>query len=161
MAAVTAFACSPQPGSSALASPSPSVSAIVLTSGCGSTPIFKGGAPGWAHQLEGTSTYQEFVPYVLAAPATVIGFLYGYPLRAGHPENPSNKILWLVNLPPRAGSLDISAHPVGAPAPIVNQSAAFLTSGDVPSIIDLPQSGCWHFDLTWSGHHAGMDIAYQ
>ena len=91
----------------------------------------------------------------------MIGFLYGYPLRAGHPENPSNKILWLVNLQPRAGSLDISAHPVGAPAPIVKQSAAFLTSGDVPSIIDLPQSGCWHFDLTWSGHHAGMDIAYQ
>ena len=91
----------------------------------------------------------------------MIGFVYGYPLRAGHPANPSNKILWLVNLLPRAGSLDISAHPVGAAAPIVNQSAPFLTSGDVPSIIDLPKSGCWHFDLTWSGHQAGMDIAYQ
>jgi len=40
------------------------------------------------------------LPYVLAVPQTAAGFIFGYPLRAGHPVNPSNKILWVVDFPP-------------------------------------------------------------
>jgi hypothetical protein len=162
IAVLLACGCSPQPSSpTVVASPTSTTGPTIISGGCGSTPIFKGGAPAWAHKLEGTYTYQEEVPHVLANPPTAIGFLYGYPLRAGHPENPSNKILWLVDLLPRTGSLDIIAHPLGAATPTVNAGAAFLPSGDVPSTIDMPQPGCWQFDLSWSGHHAELDVAYQ
>ena len=139
----------------------PTTNAAVLSASCGLTPILKGGAPDWAHKLEGSQTYQDLVPYVLASPPTAIGFLFGYPLRAGHPQNPSNKILWLVELPPRAGSLDITAHPKGAAAPEFAVGAAFLDSGDVPSIVDAPQPGCWTLNISWSGHHARVDLNYQ
>ncbi len=157
VAVLLATGCS---GGAASASPVPHPSATTVAGGCGSTPIYVGGAPAWLHKLEGSLTYQEIVPHVLATPPTAAGFLYGFPLRAGHPENPTNKILWLVKLPPFAGSLDITAHPAGAATPTVNQSVAFLASGDLPSIVDMPQPGCWHFDLAWSGHHATVELEY-
>ena len=157
--AILVVGCSPTQPSSIHTSPTPH--GVVVSAGCGSTPIFKGGAPDWAHELEGSQTYQDIVPYVLASPPTAVGFLYGYPLRAGHPQNPTNKILWLVELPPRAGSLDITAHPHGAIAPEFSSSAAFLDSGDIPSIVDAPQPGCWTLDIGWSGHHAKVDLSYE
>ena len=161
MAAIATLvvSCSPAQPSSIRASSTPR--AAIASAGCGSTAIFKGGAPDWAHALEGSQRYQDIVPYVLASPPTAIGFLYGYPLRAGHPENPSNKILWLVELPPRAGSLDIAAHLNGATASDFSTSAAFLASGEVPSIVDAPQPGCWTLDIGWSGHHAAVDLSYE
>lgn len=151
--AFLAFGCSPLPPSSQTASKSsPSAKPVTMSGGCGSTPIFKGGAPVWMLQLEGPSVYTDVTPYALASPPMAAAVIFGYPLRAGHPQNPDNKILWLVSLPPRAGSLDIAAHLVGTDTPLVSQSAAFLASGDIPSIIDMPQPGCWQFDLSWSGH---------
>jgi hypothetical protein len=161
IAATTVFACSPSSSGTPNASPTPSGAANVLPGGCGSTQILKGGSPQWVHKLAGTSTYVDTVPYVLAAPPTVAGFLYGYPLRAGHPTDRNNKILWLVNLGPRAGALNITAHLIGATAPAVSTGAGFIPSGDAPSIIDMPEPGCWEFELSWSGRQATVDITYQ
>jgi hypothetical protein len=101
------------------------------------------------------------VPYVLGTPPSVGGAIFGYPLRAGHPTNPANKILWEVDGPPYGPSLDITAHPVGQATPVVSQSVGFLASGELPSIVDMPQAGCWHFDLVWSGHQAAVELMYQ
>lgn len=161
MAAATVFACSPSLSGAPTPSPTPRSIATVLPGGCGSTQILKGSAPLWVHRLAGTSTYVDIVPYVLATPPAAAGFLYGYPLRAGHSTDRNNKILWLVNLGPRAGALNISAHLIGANVPAVSTGAAFIPSGDAPSIIDMPEPGCWEFDLSWSGHEATVDIAYQ
>jgi hypothetical protein len=30
-----------------------------------------------------------------------------------------------------------------------------------PSIVDVPQAGCWHFDLSWSGHKASVELLYR
>jgi hypothetical protein len=161
--AVLAFGCAAQPPSTQVApqNPTSAKAATAMTGGCGSTRVVKGGAPAWMRELEGTSTYTDVVPYALGSPPTAAAVVFGYPLRSGHPQNPSNKILWLVSLPPRAGSLDITAHPIGAATPSVSQSAAFLPSGDIPSTIDMPQSGCWHFDLSWSGHHSAIELQYE
>jgi hypothetical protein len=35
-----------------------------------------------------------------------------------------------------------------------------VRGGPGPSIIDLPEPGCWHVDLTWNGHHDAMDLTY-
>jgi hypothetical protein len=26
--------------------------------------------------------------------------------------------------------------------------------------VDVPLAGCWHFDLSWSGHHASVELEY-
>lgn len=163
-ASTVTLGCSSQPVANSSPTPSPaSVAsrATVVDPGCGFTQIVKGGTPAWLHSLEGSSTYQEVVPYALSDPPTVAGFLYGYPLRAGHPTDRNNKILWLVELPPRAGSLDVTAHLIDAASQTVRYSFAFLSSGDVPSIVDVAQAGCWQIDLAWSGHHASLDLLYK
>lgn len=126
--------------------------ATIVPGGCGSTLLFKGAAPVWMYNLE--------FPYVLGTPPMVGGTIFGYPLRAGHPSNPANKILWEVDGPPY-GSLDITAHPVGQATPVVSQSVGFLAGGELPSIVDMPQAGCWHFDLAWSGQRAAVELMYQ
>lgn len=149
-------ACSGGPPSAALASPTIHASqsgAAVIDGGCGSTPVLKGGALSWMQYLD--------IPYVLGTPPLVGGIIFGFPLRAGHPTNPANKILWEVGASPYGPSLDITAHPVGQPTASVSQSIGFLSSGELPSIVDVPSPGCWHFDLVWSGHHAVVELVYR
>ena len=163
MAAVIAVGCSLQatPFATSTASVSPTVSATMLSKGCGSTSVLLGGAPNWMRLLEGSSTYTDAVPYALSSPPTAAAVIFGYPLRAGHPQNPANKILWLVSLSPRAGSLDLSVRLVGTTVPNISQSVKFLASGDLPSIVDVPRPGCWQFDLSWSGHRTAIELQYQ
>jgi hypothetical protein len=102
------------------------------------------------------------LPHVIATPADAAGFIFGYPLRAGHPDNPTNKILWVVRIPRDASDLTITAHPAGAAAPsvIVVQPANSSPGEIYPSIVDVPVAGCWHLDLRWAGHDAGVDLSY-
>ncbi len=147
--------CSTAPTSS---SPSPTgptqanvpAGATVVAGGCGSTSIVKGHVPAWLDEA-GAHNNPDSAPYVLATPQQAAGFIFGYPLRAGHPDNPSNKILWVVGLP-RNGS-----------SPTITQSQpADSSPGEIyPSIIDVPQPGCWHFDLAWAGHKASVELLYQ
>src|SRR5260370_417168 len=68
------------------------------------------------------------------------------PLRAARPEIPGNKILWEVDALAYGQSLDLVAHPNGSATPSISQSVGCLPSGDLPSIVDVPQAACWHFD---------------
>jgi hypothetical protein len=69
----------------------------------------------------------------------------------------------VVGLPRNGSSLEISGHPLGAAAPIVTvDRAADSSPGEIyPSIVDVPQSGCWHFDLAWAGHEVSLELLYQ
>ncbi len=136
---------------------SPASSPTALDGGWGATPVLRGTPPAWLNK-PGSPVG---MPYVLADPPQAAGFLFAQPLRVGHPQNPSNKILWEVNELPYGPSLDLNGHPVGSATPAINDSFGFLASGDVPSTVDVPQAGCWHFDLTWSGHRASVDLLYQ
>jgi hypothetical protein len=90
------------------------------------------------------------------------GFLFGYPLRAGHPQNRRNKILWVMGLPRNGSALDISGHPLAVSKPSIHKTEPANSSpGEIyPSYVDVPQAGCWHFDLSWSGQHAAVDLDY-
>ncbi len=98
----------------------------------------------------------------MASPAVAAGFLFGYPLRAGHPDNPSNKVLWVVRVPRDGSPLTITGHPAGATTPSIESSWPDNASpGEIyPSGVDVPQPGCWHFNLAWAGHHATVDLEY-
>ncbi|MGH7870469.1 MAG: hypothetical protein ACREP9_23195 [Candidatus Dormibacteraceae bacterium] len=141
---------------------SPPPDAAIVQGGCGATPVYKGYEPAWLDQA-GAHNNPSGLPYVLAVDETAAGFIFGYPLRAGHPTNPSNKILWVVRLPRNGSSLAISGQLSGADAASVHESEpANSGPGEIyPSIVDVPQSGCWRFDLLWAGHHAAAYLQYQ
>ena len=140
---------------------SPAVAASGVPGGCGATPVVRGGEPEWLGDA-GAHNNPKGLPYVVAAEQTAAGFIFGYPLRAGHPENPANKILWVVRLPRNGTTLEIKGHPLGTSKPTIEQSQpANSGPGEIyPSIVDVPQPGCWHFDLSWAGHQAAVELEY-
>jgi hypothetical protein len=92
----------------------------------------------------------------------VVGVLFGYPLRAGRPENPANKILRIVRQPRRGQALHISARPVGFSARGVTTSwPANASPGEIyPSTDNVPLPGCWRFTLHWAGHTDVVALRY-
>jgi hypothetical protein len=144
-----------------MVSPSIPAGATIVPGGCGSTLILHGHEPAWLDDA-GAHNNPDGLPYVVAVPPHAAGFLFGYPLRAGHPDNPTNKILWVVAAR-NGSSLEIRGHPLGATAPsIVLTDSPDSSPGEIyPSIVDVPQAGCWHFDLLWSGSRASVDLLYK
>jgi hypothetical protein len=129
--------------------------------GCGSTAILQGGIPAWLDSA-GSHNNPTGVPYVIGHPALVAGFLFGDPLRAGHPENRANKILWVVRTPREGSQLVIDGHPLGTTTPRVHQGQpADSSPGEIyPSIVDVPTAGCWQFDLQWATSRAQVELMY-
>jgi hypothetical protein len=158
VAAMVAAGCSSQRSST----PSPTPQASIQAAGsCGSTPVLQGGIPAWlddagAHNNPG-------LPYVIASPPQAAGFLFAQPLKVGHPENPTNKILWVVRKLRKGQSLEITGHPVNATVPSIDVVEAPNSGpGEIyPSVVDVPQAGCWHLDLAWAGNHASVELLYK
>ena len=153
------IACSGQ------ARPTPwSTPAATLTAGaagCGSTAVLRGGIPDWLETAGGHNN-PTFLRYVIGHPALVAGFLFSDPLRAGHPENPSNKVLWVVRMPRDGSLLTIDGHPLGATSPTVHETRpADSGPGEIyPDGVDVPSAGCWQFDLRWAHSQAQVELNY-
>lgn len=162
-----AAGCSNAPTASPSAPPSaqalgasPPPGSTVVAGGCGSSQVYRGGIPDWINQATGNNT-PDSVPYTIASPPIAAGFIFGYPLKAGHPY-PNNKILWVVGKPRNGSPLQITGQLSGATQSSVRQSEPANSGGDIyPSIVDVPQAGCWRFDLSWSGHHTVAYLVYQ
>jgi hypothetical protein len=167
--ALLAAACSSGPTSASRASPSgeatsvsPQPAATIIPGGCGATSVIRGGVPAWV-DVAGAHNNPDGLPYVVAVPSSAAGFIFGYPLRAGHPQGATNKILWVVGMPREGSALEIEGHPLQAPTPSIHVTQpADSGPGEIyPSIVDVPRSGCWHFDLSWARHHAVVDLLYR
>ncbi|HEX3630839.1 MAG TPA: hypothetical protein VHW91_10240 [Candidatus Dormibacteraeota bacterium] len=167
--AVVLAACSPQATGStrssistapATATQAASSQPSITSTGCGSTAVLAGGIPQWLNDAGGHNNPLG-VPYVIAQPPLAAGFLFGYPLHAGHPNNPSNKILWVVRTA-RNGPLTIDAHPLTATSPVVHQVFPDNAGpGEIyPSGVDVPTAGCWQLDLRWAGSHTEVELSY-
>lgn len=153
-------ACSSQASARSAPSSSPAAQPSVVSTGCGSTPVLHGGIPTWLDDAGGHNI-PGFLNYVIAHPPLTAGFLFSYPLRAGHPENPSNKVLWVVRTA-RNGPLIIDGHPLGAQTPTVHDERPDNSSpGQIyPDGTDVPIAGCWQFDLRWANSHVQVELGY-
>src|SRR4249919_969833 len=131
---------------------------------CKTTPVRRGAVPRWTAPVWSTSSpgFASHVRYAVSAGGNVVGVLFGYPLRAGRPENPANKILWIVRQPRRGQPLHINAQPVGFAAHSVTTSwPANASPGEIyPSIDNVPVPGCWRFTLRWAGHTGVVALHY-
>lgn len=139
------------------ASPPPVQGAATANGGCGATPLLLGSAPGWASAADPPP-----IRYALGKRAQAAGFLFGYPLMAGHPRPYSDKILWVVASPRDGMPLRLTGHPLNAVKPVVSSTwPADSTPGQIyPSEIEVPAPGCWQFTLSWNGHTDTVDLWY-
>ncbi|HLY81532.1 MAG TPA: hypothetical protein VKQ71_01035 [Acidimicrobiales bacterium] len=132
--------------------------AHVVGGGCGSTTLYRDASQPWASTAQGPSHLVQATGHG----DQVTAFLFGYPLRAGDPQDRSNKILWVVRTPRDGSELVIVAHPLGSASPSVEQhESANSSPGEIyPSIVNVPKAACWQFTLIWHGNSDTMDLPY-
>jgi hypothetical protein len=130
---------------------------------CVPAPIHRGAPPAWTAAAWSASSPGFRAPYALASADSAAAFLFTAPLRAGHPTNPRNKILWVVHSPRQGKPLIISARWGADPSVRVRfRQPADSSPGEIyPSRIDLPRAGCWMLTLTWGAHRTTVDLQVQ
>jgi hypothetical protein len=112
--------------------------------------------PTWARA--GFTAAEPRMPYVLSTGGDIAAILFGNPMAAPPRKELNNKILWVSRV--RLVSNDalvITARLDGSKVTAVRT----VPGGPGPSGIDLPQAGCWHLTLTWSGYTDTMDLRYS
>ncbi|MBB5868294.1 hypothetical protein F4553_001673 [Allocatelliglobosispora scoriae] len=150
-------------GCTAAGSPAPTPGAATtpagspVATGCGSK-VETGSLPDWA---DAGFSGDAKVPHVFGAKGSIVGVLFGYPLQAGRTDGTANKILWVGGPAPTSDTsapdtLVITATLDGTATTVVREVAG----GPGPSITDMPQAGCWHLELRWSGRTDTMDLTY-
>jgi len=127
---------------------------------CRPALIHHGPPPAWTAAAWSDSSPGFTVPYALASGDAAGAFFFAHPIRAGHPNNPSNKILWIVRFPRNGNPLDITARFGADPSLVVKASwPADSSPGEIyPSSLDLPRAGCWALTLAWGPHRAAIDV---
>lgn len=129
------------------------------TGPCRPAPIHHGAAPDWTAPVWGSSSGPLEVPYALASGETALAFFWAR-LRAGHPDNPFNKVLWVVQASRKGHPLVIEATSASSPGrTVVLREEADSGPGEIyPSYVDLPTPGCWRLALRWGTHRATIDV---
>jgi hypothetical protein len=122
------------------------------------TPVPDAVLPPWARG--GFSDPTPRMAYVRGHKGTIVAILFGQPLTASPAadhNNNNNKILWVSRLSQEpVTDLRIDAHLVDGSA----TAHRTVAGGPGPSIVDLPEPGCWHLTLRWSGHTDRLNLAY-
>jgi len=116
-------------------------------------PVPSGVLPEWARS--GFSDPRPRMPYVLGDDGDIVAILFAQPLTSPPSADHNNKILW-VSPDADGSSLHITATLQDGSTTVTRM----VDGGPGPSIIDLPKSGCWHFDLQWAGSSDSLDLAY-
>ena len=132
--------------------------------GCGVTKIAHGAVPAWtAPAFAESSSRIPPWPHAVSERGNVVAIVFGYPLRAGQPTNPANKVLWIMRLPRNGSPLTIKARPLHANAPLVTiVEPADSSPGEIyPSYVNVPSAGCWRLSLRWAGHTDSIDLPYR
>ncbi|MDG4839506.1 hypothetical protein O7631_23535 [Micromonospora sp. WMMD967] len=118
-----------------------------------------GSLPDWA---DAGFSGDARVPHVFGAKGDIVAVLFAHPLRQHREDGSNNKILWVAQAsttsadPTAPATLVITATLDGTDTTVTREVAG----GPGPSIIDVPQAGCWRLDLRWSGHTDTMDLVY-
>lgn len=136
---------------------------VADSQGCVPAAIYTGAPPAWTAAAWSDSSPGFRLPYALASGDSAAAFMFANPLRAGHPTNPGNKVLWVVRFPRNDNPLIISARWSADPSVNVRFSQPANSSpGEIyPSGIDLPKPGCWKLTLTWGAHRASLNLQVQ
>ncbi|MEU7676474.1 hypothetical protein AB0C42_16875 [Micromonospora taraxaci] len=139
-------------------SAAPTSAAATTASACAAR-VETGPLPDWA---DAGFSGDARVPHVFGAKGDIVAVLFAHPLRQHRKDGSNNKILWVAQAstttpdPTAPATLVITATLDGTDTTVTREVAG----GPGPSIIDVPQAGCWRLDLRWSGHTDTMDLVY-
>ncbi len=102
------------------------------------------------------------MPYLLGTNGSIAAILWADPLQSPPPKSHNNKILWVSRAPIRPGGSDlpISAQRLDRSRPVGSPIQRIVQGGPGPSIINLPNAGCYALTLRWSGHTDHLDLVY-
>jgi hypothetical protein len=91
----------------------------------------------------------------------IVAILFGYPLSQPPALTHTNKILWVASpasqITAESTDLVIEARLDGRGDPVERR----VQGGPGPSIVDLPQPGCWRLALSWGGRTDVIDLEYH
>jgi hypothetical protein len=109
----------------------------------------------------GFSGDEPRVPYVLGNRGAIGGVVFGWPLHSPPLPNRNNKILWVPRhlsktIAPFWIRLQLMRGSVAVGAPV----RKVISTGPGPSIVDVPEAGCWRLTFSWSGRRDSLDLAY-
>jgi hypothetical protein len=110
--------------------------------------------PGWART--GFTDPRPRMPYVLGDNGAIAAILFVRPLTAPPSPDHSNKILWVSRVDDGGSSMRVTATLADGSA----TATRVVDGGPGPSIIDLPEPGCWHLTLQWGDNVDTLDLAY-
>ncbi|MFG2071190.1 hypothetical protein [Nonomuraea maritima] len=110
--------------------------------------------PTWART--GFRPPETPMPYVLGDQGDIAAVVFGDPLLSPPGKDYSNKILWVSRVSQDGDPLRIEARLDGSGEPVMRE----VRGGPGPSGVDLPQAGCWHLTLRWSGHVDTLRLRY-
>ena len=119
--------------------------------------VDRGVIPEWARA--GFSP-EPAVPHTLGRSGRIVAILFGDPLTAPPSTDHSNKILWVARQLTGGSDLDISARRMDGASRVGDPVERSVQGGPGPSIIDLPDAGCWRLTLTWAGGTDSVDLEY-
>ena len=145
--------------------------AALITAGCGgsgpspsrvsacASQVKVGVLPMWART--GFSDPKPRMPYELGRAGDIAALVWGFPLLSPPPRTHNNKILWVSRVATHPGSnLRIAAQRMQGARPVGTPVFRSVMGGPGPSIINLPNSGCWRLTLRWSGRVDSLDLNY-
>jgi hypothetical protein len=156
---------------------------LTLAAGCGSPPVTpppaaacearvdRGVLPEWARA--GFTDAAPAIPHVIGAAGGIAAILFGDPLTSPPSADHTNKILWVSGPAPAAPApspsprqtgtrwdLEISAQRMDGATPVGEPVLRTVEGGPGPSIVDLPEAGCWRLTLDWDYRTDTLDLEY-
>ena len=113
--------------------------------------------PVWART--GFAEPEPAATHVMSRSGDLVAILFGYPLTSPPREDVNNKILWVLRDGP-SSPVQVSAQRMDGSSPVGDAVARQLDEGFGPSIVDLPEAGCWRLTLAFDGRSDSMDLEY-
>jgi len=89
----------------------------------------------------------------------IVAILFGYPLSSPPRADVNNKILWVQRTGPTT-PVDISAQRMAGVTPVGSPVERRLDGGFGPSIVDVPNAGCWRLTLAFGDRTDSIDLDY-
>jgi len=117
--------------------------------------------PVWARA--GFSDPEPRAAYLRSRDGEMVAILFAQPLSSPPSADHNNKILWVPRPSSGAGTSTVQDPALHIRASLADDSRTVtrvVPGGPGPSILDLPEPGCWHLRLRWQGRTDVIDLAY-
>lgn len=154
--AIVALALTAACTSDSPASAPPAAASSASPMSCTSS-ITNSALPTWART--GFTPPDVPVRHVEGERGLIVGVVFGYPLSPQpRADGGNNKILWVGKVAGGGASADLKITATLNGTSVT--ATRVIEGGPGPSIVDLPESGCWTFDLAWGRHRDRVAVPY-